>query len=84
MGVWAHMGGRALNPQKPGKPNWEDTAKATGHPVGTVSNLSDETSDRSAATSDKETDERVERLGGCKNPLRQDRSGCRCIGTTRL
>ena len=44
MGVWAHMGGRALNPQKPGKPNWEDTAKATGHPVGTVSNLSDETS----------------------------------------
>ena len=36
MGVWAHMGGRVLNPQKPGKPNWEDTAKAPGHPVGTV------------------------------------------------
>jgi hypothetical protein len=67
-GLALHMGGRALNPQKPGKPNWEDTAKATGHPVGTVSNFSDETSDRSAATSDKETDERVERLGGCKNP----------------
>ena len=30
--------------------------------------MSDETSDRSAGTSDKETDERVERLGGCKNP----------------
>ena len=42
--VWAHMGGRALNPQKPGKPVRKDTAKATGHPVGTVSNLSDETS----------------------------------------
>ena len=67
-GLALHMGGRALNPQKPGKPNWEGTAKATGHPVGTVSNLSDETSDRSAATSDKETDGRVGRLGGCKNP----------------
>ena len=62
-GLALHMAGRALNPQKPGKPKKEDTAKATGHPVGTVSNLSDETSDRSAATSDKETDGRVGRLG---------------------
>ena len=48
MGVWAQMGGRALNPQKPGKPSYfgRTRPRLPGHPVGTVSNLSDETSAR--------------------------------------